>query len=206
MFRPFFTPCAAALLWVGLALSAHAQTQASEAPETVRICDDSGCADRPSDSATFDTPANAAAAPSAHLQALINKAESNPRAAYDLGLRYFRGDGVARDSYQALQWLRKAGDGGLMPAQLALGRLYLNGLEEMGSDPGEAESWLEKAAASGSGEAKKLLPQARKAKQGEQAAYAEREKDKNTWYILWSQSAPYYWHWQGQSWICHSCR
>ncbi len=109
---------ACVLLTLGSLLTAHTQAQAQDAaakpaPGMVRICDDRGCADRPVDSATFDTPANAPQAPSARLQALINKAEQDPRAAYDLGLRYFRGDGVGRDSYKAIEWMRSAGDRGL---------------------------------------------------------------------------------------------
>jgi len=143
---------------------------------------------------------------SPQLQALIQKADADPRAAYDLALRYFRGDGVTRDSYQALQWMRKAGDGGVLPAQLALGRFYLTGLEEMGADPAEAASWLERAAIGGSAEAKPLLQQARSAEKDAKQDYAQREKEKNTWYILWSRTAPYYWYWQDRAWVCHFCR
>jgi hypothetical protein len=57
-------------------------------------------------------------------------------------MRLLRGDGVERNSYQAIEWMRKAGDGGHLPAQVALGRMYLTGVEEMGADPAEAEAWL----------------------------------------------------------------
>ena len=200
---------ALALLACTALACAAAQAQSTAAADTdaklVRICDDSGCSDRPANSATFDTPANAPQAPSARLQALINKAEQDPRAAYDLGLRYFRGDGVGRDSYKAIEWMRSSGDRGLRDAQLALGKLYLAGLEEMGADPIEAEAWLSKAAAAGSAEAKQLLPQAARAKNDEQADYALREKQRKTWYILWHRSAPYYWGWRGNSWTCQHC-
>jgi TPR repeat protein len=86
--------------------------------------------------------------------------EKDPRAAYDLGLRYFRGDGVRQDSYQALKWMRDAAERGYLKAQTAVGRLYLMGLEEMGSDPAEAEKWLSIAAGRGDKEAKTLLAQA----------------------------------------------
>lgn len=189
-----------------LALSAQAQEAvATPAPGMVRICDDSGCSNRPVSSATFDTPANAPSAPSPQLQRLMDLAEKNPKAAYDLGLRYFRGDGVGRDSYEALKWMRSAGDRGVREAQLALGKLYLSGLEEMGADPAEAESWLGKAAAAGSAEAAQLLPQARRAKNGDQQDYAQRQKQSKTWYILWHRTAPYYWYWRGNTWICQHC-
>lgn len=192
---------------MGLATSLNAQEAVSSLEaKTVRICDNTGCSDRPVDSASFDTSANAPQPPSEKVQSLINLAQNNPKAAYDLGLRYFRGDGVERDSYQALQWMRHAGDHGVTAAQLALGKLYLGGLEEMGADPVEAESWLSKAAAAGNAEAKNLLPQARQAKNQEFADYATREKQRKTWYILWVRSAPYYWHWHGNIWICQHCR
>ncbi|AGK49142.1 putative sel1-like repeat protein [Burkholderia thailandensis MSMB121] len=49
------------------------------------------------------------------IAALKERAKTEPKAVYDLGLRYFRGDGVRQDSYQAL------------------GVFYLFGLEEMGA-------------------------------------------------------------------------
>ena len=52
------------------------------------------------------------------LTALADIARQDPRAAYDLALRYYRGDGVRRDSYQAIRWMREAGDRGVPEAQL----------------------------------------------------------------------------------------
>ena len=124
------------------------EEQIAPRQDTVRICDSSGCSDRSRDSATFQgTPVDPEA--ERRLQALTALAENNPKAAYDLGLRLLRGDGVERNSYQAMEWMRKAGDGGHTEAQFALGRLYLMGFEEMGSDPQEAEAWLTRAAANG---------------------------------------------------------
>ncbi|HHT8990295.1 TPA: tetratricopeptide repeat protein, partial [Burkholderia cenocepacia] len=90
-------------------------------------------------------------------------AKTQPKAAYDLGLRYFRGDGVRQDSYQALKWMREAAERGDLNAQKALGSFYLFGLEEMGSDAREAEKWLSIAAGRGDKESKKLLDLARQA-------------------------------------------
>jgi TPR repeat protein len=59
----------------------------------------------------------------------------DPRAAYDLGLKYFRGDGLRQDSYPALKWMREAAEHGNLKAQKVIGRVYLTGLEEMGPDP-----------------------------------------------------------------------
>jgi TPR repeat protein len=58
---------------------------------------------------------------------LIALAEKDPRAAYDLGLRYFRGDGVRQDSYQALKWMRDAAERGFLKAQTAVGRFLPDG-------------------------------------------------------------------------------
>jgi TPR repeat protein len=74
----------------------------------VRICDSTGCSDRPKDAVSTETVANDASRETAHIVKLKQSAQTEPKAAYDLGLRYFRGDGLAQDSYQALLWMRKA--------------------------------------------------------------------------------------------------
>lgn len=118
---------------------------------TVRICDASGCSDRPRNSARFEAELAAQSDPvaDARIAALEAMAAQDPRAAYDLGLRFFRGDGVRKDSYLAIKWMRDAGERGDLKAAQALGRFYLVGLEEMGSDPAEAERWLMMAADQG---------------------------------------------------------
>lgn len=174
------------------------EEQIAPRQDTVRICDSSGCSDRSRDSATFQgTPVDPEA--ERRLQALTALAENNPKAAYDLGLRLLRGDGVERNSYQAMQWMRKAGDGGHTEAQFALGRLYLMGFEEMGSDPQEAEAWLTRAAANGHKGARALLPDAQAAKKNEQAAYRVREAHRKSW-GAWYSGHPYYWVWGSRGW------
>jgi len=166
--------------------------------ETVHVCQDGQCANQAASTVTFKgEPVDAAA--EQRLQALKQLAEQDPKAAYDLGLRLLRGDGVHRDSYQGLQWLRTAGDQGLDAAQLALGRLYLGGHEEMGADPAEAEAWLSRAAAQGSSEAQDLLAEAQAAKQVAREDYRVREAERKYW-GRWYSSAPYYWYWQDRSW------
>ena len=132
--------------------------------------------------------------------ALTAVAEKDPRAAHDLGLRYFRGDGVPQNTFQALQWMRSAGERGDLRAQNALGRFYLSGLQEMGADPAEAERWLTMAAGRGDKEAAKLLPEATAAKNDEQAAYRWREAHRKTWYGYWYAGYPYYWVWGPTGW------
>ncbi|WP_240988920.1 tetratricopeptide repeat protein [Cupriavidus taiwanensis] len=183
---------------VGLAACA-AQSPADQlSPQspTVRLCNGNTCTDQDRRVAT----GQAAPADADHrMQALAAVAERDANAAYDLGLRLLRGDGVERNSYQALQWLRKAGDNGHMQAQLALGRIYLMGFEEMGSDPAEAEAWLTRAAAKGSKEARDLLPQAQAAKKDEQSLYQVREAYRKSW-LGWYSSYPYYWVWDRAGW------
>ena len=170
---------------------------------TVRICDDSGCSQRPANSATFDTPAISADQADPKIAKLTALAESDPKAAFDLGLRFFRGDGVERNPYTAIEWMRSAADRGVTDAQLALGRFYLMGVEEMGSDPAEAESWLTLAAAGGSIEANKLLAQASAAKKDERATYKWREEQRKSGYWWWANNYSYYWYWNRSTWLCH---
>ncbi|MBY4897116.1 tetratricopeptide repeat protein [Cupriavidus sp. AU9028] len=183
--------------WLGLAGCAAQAPEAQLArPSTVRVCNGNACADQ--DRRVASMPIEASQ-DDERLQALTRIAERDANGAYDVGLRLLRGDGVERNSHAALEWLRKAGDNGHSQAQLALGRIYLMGLEEMGPDPAEAESWLMRAAAKGSAEATKLLPKAREAKKDEQLAYEVREAYRTSW-ITWYGSAPYYWVWGPSGW------
>jgi uncharacterized protein len=179
------------------ALPAWAQKPA----DTVRICDDRGCSDRPRNSATFDATADDNPEETQRLKALSDIAAKDPRAAFDLGMRLLRGDGVRMDGHQALRWLREAGERGDLRAQAALGRLYLTGLQEMGSDPGEAERWLSLAADRGDKESAKLLPEAQAAKKDAQARYRWREYHRKNGYGWWYGAYPYYWAWSGGRWI-----
>ena len=128
---------------------------------TVRLCDSSGCEEVDKSTARFDPSSTVPDAdPEGRMPALEQLAKEDPRAAHDLALRLFRGDGVRRNRYQALQWRRDAAERGDLGAQKALGRLYLTGLEEMGSDPRETEKWLSIAAGRGDKEAEELLVEA----------------------------------------------
>ena len=185
-----------------LALTACAaqtpEAQITPASSTVRLCEGNNCSEVARNTATFrGDPVDPEA--ERRLAALVQKAEADPRAAYDLGLRYLRGDGVERNSYQAIEWMRKAGDAGNGDAQFALGRLYLLGFEEMGSDPAEAEAWLSRAAAKGFKEAQRLLPQAQAAKQNAHARYQAIEDERKSW-GYWYANAPYYMVWGSSGW------
>lgn len=176
---------------------------AAFAQDTVRICDNTGCSDRPRNSSTLEAELAAQADPAAdaRIAALEAMAAKDPRAAYDLGLRYFRGDGVRKDSYQAIKWMRDAGERGDFKAAQALGRFYLVGLEEMGADPGEAERWLMMAADKGDKEAKKMLVQARKARNEAQADHKWRDDvRKNGWFGGWYSGYAYRSYWRDGRW------
>lgn len=168
---------------------------------TVRICDDQGCSDRPKNQPSVDPVANQAdPASDARIAALKKAAEAQPRAAYDLGLRYFRGDGVRQDSYQALVWMREAAERGDLGAQKALGSFYLFGLEEMGADPREAEKWLLIAAGRGDKESKNLLAQATAAKQSDEAWFRWQSQWRTVYLGYWGSGYRYYGFWRQDAW------
>jgi uncharacterized protein len=174
----------------------------SEPPKsTVRICDGSGCSDRPIDTATFKPETNTDPETERRMAQLTDLAQKHPAAAYDLGLRLMRGDGVRRSSYEALKWMRDAADRGDLKAQTAVGRLYLSGLEEMGSDPQEAEKWLSIAAGRGDKDAAKLLVEATEAKKKEQEYQRwlklRREELRAWWFGGW----PYRYYWRAGYWV-----
>ena len=120
------------LLMLGVVSLLAACAQPQPPSDVVRVCDDRGCADRPKAQVAFDQANIPDEDP--RIAALKEVAKREPKAAYDLGLRYFRGDGVRQDSYQALTWMREAAEHGNLQAQKALGAFYLFGLEEMGSN------------------------------------------------------------------------
>ena len=150
------------------ACAAQQQAVDSQAGKPVRVCtQDEGCSDQARSEAGRKPAAEPVTEEEARIAVLEKQAKADPRAAFDLALRFFRGDGVHRDSYKALTWMRDSAERGNTKAQVALGRLYLSGFEEMGSDPAEAESWLLAAAGKGDPEAKKLLEEAQKTKKDE---------------------------------------
>jgi TPR repeat protein len=63
----------------------------------------------------------------------------------ELGLRYYKGEGVAKDQVEAAKWFRKAAQKNLARAQFRLGHCYENG-EGVAKDPVEAAKWYRKAA------------------------------------------------------------
>ncbi|TXG13255.1 sel1 repeat family protein [Burkholderia territorii] len=182
-----------------LLLAACAQDP-SVTGNTVRICDETGCSDRPKDQVSYQKREDADDREDPRIVALKQTAKTQPKAAYDLGLRYFRGDGVRQDSYQALKWMRDAAERGDLNAQKALGSFYLFGLEEMGSDPREADKWLSIAASRSDKESKKLLELARKAKKEDEEDWKWRTQWRDVYYGYWYSGYPYYGVWQQTYW------
>ncbi|MPV65186.1 tetratricopeptide repeat protein [Burkholderia sp. BE17] len=182
-----------------LLLAACAQDP-SVTSNTVRICDDTGCSYRPKDQVSYQNRGDAEDREDPRIVTLKQAAKTQPKAAYDLGLRYFRGDGVRQDSYQALKWMRDAAERGDLQAQKALGGFYLFGLEEMGSDPREADKWLSIAAGRGDKESKKLLELARKAKKDDEEDWKWRTQWRDVYYGYWNSGYPYYGVWNQTYW------
>jgi TPR repeat protein len=167
----------------------------------MRVCDSNGCSNQPTQSASYD-PSSAIpdADPEGRIPALEALANNDPRAAYDLGLRFFRGDGVKKDTYRALQWMRNAAERGDLEAQKAVGRFYLTGLEEMGADPREAENWLKIAASRGDYEAKQLLEEATYARQSDDQDNRRLNDWRHAFYGYWNSGYSYRMHWQHGGW------
>ncbi|MCI5208718.1 MAG: sel1 repeat family protein, partial [Candidatus Electrothrix sp. ATG2] len=114
--------------------------------------------------------------------------------------RFFRGDGVRQDSYQAIKWMRDAAERGDLEAQKALGRFYLTGLEEMGPDPQEAEKWLKIAVSRGDKESEKLLKEASEARKRENDYHRWRSHWQPRFYRYWHSGYPYRYHWRYGRW------
>lgn len=80
---------------------------------------------------------------------LIEAAKGNPKAQFQLGVRYEHGRGVAKDAKLALEWFRKAADQGHADALNNLGAIYETGaLVE--KDEKKAVEYFQQSAALGS--------------------------------------------------------
>jgi hypothetical protein len=77
-------------------------------------------------------------------------------AQYNLGLAYYRGEGVERSYPEAIDWFRKAAGQGVRDAQYALGQMYLLGIS-VPKDDGRALGWYQLAAAQGHPQAKQQV-------------------------------------------------
>jgi TPR repeat protein len=83
-------------------------------------------------------------------------AQGNVDAQANLGWMYDNGDGVPKDTEEALKWFRKAADRGNVVAQRNLGVMYFNG-DGVAKDNAEALKWYRRAAEQGNANAESDL-------------------------------------------------
>lgn len=86
---------------------------------------------------------------SEEVQIIKSRAERDvPEAQYQLGERYFKGDGICKDYEEARKWYLRAAENGYAKAQQMLGHCYWN--STLGKrNPDEALRWYHAAAAQG---------------------------------------------------------
>ncbi len=97
--------------------------------------------------ATFDVPENAGTA------ALVAAAESgDPKALFQLGMRYSEGNGVKRDMAASAEWFSRAAELGFAPAQYSIGSLHEKGIG-VERDVDRAAGFYEQAAMQGNARA-----------------------------------------------------
>ncbi len=82
--------------------------------------------------------------------------QGNDHAQFYLAKRLQKGEGVAQNTQQAIQWYTKAAQQGVAPAQLNLAIMYLRG-EGVQPNLQQARLWLEKAAMRGDNRASYTL-------------------------------------------------
>ncbi len=75
-------------------------------------------------------------------------AQGELRAQYNLGIMYMRARGVEKDMAKAVDWQRRAAEGGLAAAQHGLGVMFYRG-EGVEQDYAEAARWFRRAADQG---------------------------------------------------------
>ena len=83
-------------------------------------------------------------------------AQGNDHAQFYLAKRLQKGEGIAQNTQQAIQWYTKAAQQGVAPAQLNLAIMYLRG-EGVQPNLQQARGWLEKAAMRGDNRASYTL-------------------------------------------------
>lgn len=119
----------------------------------------------------------------AHIDMLLfyQKAagEGNPTALFDLGNRYYYGNGVNQDYVQAKEWYLKASAKGHAQAKKKIGDFYYYGIGES-QDYQKAMEWYEKASTLGENDALEMLAVGYSngdgVRQDYQRAFALREK------------------------------
>ena len=95
-------------------------------------------------------PANLPLPPAALGPLPLRKAaaKGDPKAQYEIGVRYADGVGTKADLKTAAEWFERAASAGLAPAQYRLAAMYERGLG-VGEDLGQARTWYAAAAEKG---------------------------------------------------------
>lgn len=88
----------------------------------------------------------------------LKSAEKNCRIAqWNTAYNYFNACGVKENQEEGYNWMLKAANGGIAPAQCALGRYYLQGKNGLNKNVYQSKKWLKKAIESGSLDAMYIL-------------------------------------------------
>ena len=85
----------------------------------------------------------------------------DPRAMHNYGMYLFEGVGGARDRAEALTWLLKAAESGLVDSQFNVAKLYESGDEGIQADLPEAYKWYLIASRAGDGDAQAAVERLR---------------------------------------------
>ncbi|MBQ5538953.1 MAG: sel1 repeat family protein, partial [Bacteroidales bacterium] len=80
----------------------------------------------------------------------------DPEGQFNLGLKYYFGEGVSQNYAKAFEWWQKAAEQGRSDAQYNLGVMYKNG-EGVPKNINKAKEWYSKAAEQGYEDAKEAL-------------------------------------------------
>jgi len=127
--------------------------QSETEPQVASVTDSDGAVESstevttPSSTSTYDVPS---AAGSAALVAAASAGE--PKALYQLGMRYSDGTEVKRNMQESAKWFERSAETGFAPAQYSIGSLYEKGIG-VERDVVKASQWYEKAAGQGNARA-----------------------------------------------------
>ena len=81
-------------------------------------------------------------------QTQLEANQGNVEAQFDLGMMYYKGEGVRHDYTKAAQWFEKSANQGLAEAQYNLGVMYNKG-EGVRQNKATAKEWFGKACDNG---------------------------------------------------------
>lgn len=104
----------------------------------------------------FSPMAMAAEAPALAPMPLAEGEPADPDAQFRLGMRYGKGEGVARDDNLARQWLVRAAVGGHLQARYMLGWLYYDG-RGVPQDYAKAAELFSQAASAGDADSQYMM-------------------------------------------------